>query len=84
MNRLSRNGRDCKGEVIEACYSDSRDYLCIFFIIPTLTISTVSWTALQFFTMCKISMWENFFLSSLFLKNIELYQHWPQEFTDTK
>lgn len=29
-------------------------------------------------------MWGNFFLSSLFLKNIELYQHWPQGFTDTK
>lgn len=84
MNRVSMNGKDCKGEVTEACYWESWDYLCIFFIISTVTVSKVTWTVLQFFTRCKKSMWGNFFLSSLFLKNIEHYQHWPQEFTDTK
>lgn len=82
--KVSMNGRNYEGEVIEACYWEPWDYPCIFFIISTVTASKVSWTALKFFTTCKKSMWGKFFLSSLFLKNIELYQHWPQEFTDTK
>lgn len=53
MNRVSMNGRNCKGEVTEACYREPRDYLCIFFIISAVTVSKVSWTALQFFTTCE-------------------------------